>query len=83
MKKGPAVGGLLDSYVAGYYQDLFREFRLNDLREDFFSYGVVLKPSVMSQERCFRDFIASHQTEIFELISENITPLKVSGKRKR
>eukprot|EP00794_Sanderia_malayensis_P003192 gene3192-3664_t len=76
MRKGDAVGAMLDSYVAGYYQNIFREFRLNDLREDLFSYGVVLSPSILSQERCFRDFITSNQHIIFQYISENIKPLK-------
>lgn len=76
LQAGKAIGVLLDSYVAGYYQQLFNKFRLNDLREDLFSYGVVLKPNVIKNERCFRDFFHSRQDQILEIVSANIFPLK-------
>ena len=77
LERGHAIGALLDSYVAGSYQYLFKNFRLNDLKEDLFSYGVVLMPTVMKYERCFNDYLTSRQDFIFHAISKNIIPLKV------
>eukprot|EP00112_Aurelia_sp_Birch-Aquarium-sp1_P015629 Seg3483.1 transcript_id=Seg3483.1/GoldUCD/mRNA.D3Y31 product="Hyperpolarization-activated voltage-gated potassium channel" protein_id=Seg3483.1/GoldUCD/D3Y31 len=83
LQHGHAIGALLDSYVAGSYQDLFKNFRLNDLKEDLFSYGVVLMPTVMKYERCFRDYLTSRQDFIFHAISKNIVPLKTTTNQSR
>ena len=79
LEKGTSSGALLDSYVAGFYQNLFKKFRLNDLKEDFFNYGFVLMPSVVKYERCYRNYLASTQDELFSTVSQNIIPLKVSA----
>jgi len=79
LEEGISSGALLDSYVAGFYQSHFKKFRLNGLQEDFFSYGFVVMPSVLKYEKCFKNYLASRQNELFSIVSKNIIPLKVSS----
>ena len=78
LEKGTSSGALLDSYVAGFYQDRFKNFRLNGLQDDFFNYGFVLMPSVLKYDQCFTNYLSSRQDELFSIVSKNIIPLKVS-----
>ena len=78
LDEGTSSGALLDSYVAGFYQERFKNFRLNGLQDDFFNYGFVLMPSVLKYDQCFTNYLASRQDELFSIVSENIIPLKVS-----
>ncbi|XP_065053809.1 uncharacterized protein LOC135682729 [Rhopilema esculentum] len=76
LEDGTSVGALLDSYVAGFHQDKFQEFRLNDIKEDLFTYGVVLMPTVMKYEKCFKEFLMSNHDFLSHVVSSNIIPLK-------
>ena len=78
LQDGTSVGALLDSYVAGFHQDKFQEFRLNDIKEDLFTYGVVLMPTVIKYEKCFKEFLMSNHDFLSHVVSSNIIPLKVS-----
>ena len=80
LEKGTSAGALLDSYVAGFYQQRFKKFRLNILQEDLFNYGVVLMPSVMKYEQCFKNYLASRQDFFFSVVSQQMIPLKVSSR---
>ena len=80
LRKEEVQGALIDSYVAAEYQDKLKNLRLQSIIEHVSSNGVVFLNNGLRYASCIRDFILSRQSELFELISKNVQPLKVIDK---
>ena len=70
-------GLLLDSYIAGHYQDLFVKFLLADVIEYVFSYGMVLRNKGTQMNGCFRIYLDMNKDKLFIDVSKAIKPFKV------
>ena len=68
----------MDSFVAGYYQEKFHNFRLVEIMEHVFSYGIVLSNKGMWIEPNIRTYIENNKEKLFKAMSSSIRPLKVS-----
>ena len=79
IKEGEVQGILLDTYIAGEYQDQLKDLRLQQVIDYTFSYGVVLSRDALALRRCFSHFLESKQSQIYSTISKVIKPLKVSS----
>ncbi len=78
MSSGKVEGSLLDSFVAGYYQESFNSFRLVEIIEHVFAYGVVLSGKGLWMERQIREFTQNNKEKLFNYMSLAMRPLKVS-----
>ena len=77
IKEGEVQGILLDTYIAGEYQDQLKDLRLQQVIDYTFSYGVVLSRDALALRKCFSHFLESKQSQIYSTISRVIKPLKV------
>ena len=71
-------GILLDTYIAGEFQDQLGKLRLQQVIDYTFSYGVVLSRDGLALRKCFSHFLESKQSQIYATISKVIKPLKVN-----
>eukprot|EP00794_Sanderia_malayensis_P019961 gene19961-21915_t len=71
-----AEGALLDSFVAGYYQESFNKFRLVDIIEHVFSYGSVLTRKGLWIEPLIREYARNNKDKLFDYMSNSVRPLK-------
>lgn len=73
-------GSLIDNYVLTYYSDFVKE---NDVRiettfEHSITYGLSIRSNASSNMlACFRRYVRNHPQEAFEIIAQNLEPLKV------
>lgn len=73
-------GSLIDNYVLTYYSDFVKE---NDVRiettfEHAITYGLSIRSNASSNMlACFRRYVRNHPQEAFEIIAQNLEPLKV------
>lgn len=73
-------GSLIDNYVLTYYSDFVKD---NDVRiettfEHAITYGLSLRSNASSDMlNCFRRYVRNHPQEVFEIIAQNLEPLKV------
>lgn len=81
LESGEAEGLLLDSYIAGHYQELFAKFLLADILEYVFAYGMVLRNEGVLMNKCFRLYLDMNKDRMFYDISKALKPFKVSIKR--
>lgn len=72
-------GSLIDNYVLTYYSDFVKE---NDVRiettfEHAITYGLSIRSNASSKMvACFRRYVRNHPQEAFEIIAQNLEPLK-------
>jgi len=72
-------GSLIDNYVLTYYSDFVKD---NDVRiettfEHAITYGLSLRSNASSDMlNCFRRYVRNHPQEVFEIIAQNLEPLK-------
>ncbi|KAM7434966.1 hypothetical protein ABFA07_015015 [Porites harrisoni] len=72
-------GSLIDNYVLTYYSDFVKE---NDVRiettfEHAITYGLSIRSNASSNMlACFRRYVRNHPQEAFEIIAQNLEPLK-------
>ena len=76
--EGKVQGILLDTYIAGEFQDQLGKLRLQQVIDYTFSYGVVLSRDGLALRKCFSHFLESKQSQIYATISKVIKPLKVT-----
>ena len=69
---------LLDSFVAGYYQEKFSRLRLVEVIEYVFTYGLVLENRGLWLEPNIRAYIQNNKDKLFRIMSSSIRPLKVT-----
>jgi len=81
IKEGEVQGILLDTYIAGEYQDQLKDLRLQQVIDYTFSYGVVLSRDALALRKCFSHFLESKQSQVYSTISRIIKPLKTSGQQ--
>ena len=73
-------GSLIDNYVLTYYSDFVKE---NDVRiettfEHAITYGLSIRSNASSNMlACFKRYVRNHPQEAFEIIAQNLEPLKV------
>lgn len=77
MDNGEIQGALIDSYIAGEYQDDLKKYILQEILEHTFVYGVVLSRDAIVLENALRENIERRQSEIYNVIARAIKPLKV------
>lgn len=71
-------GALVDNYVITNSLKLIQEqpIRIERYIDHQITYGVVLAKNSSQLEKCFRRFLNNHPQEVFEIIAENLVPLK-------
>jgi len=79
LKNDEVQGALLDTYIAGEFQDQLRNYKLQEILEHVFVYGVVLARDASVLEDRMRVFIEQKQSSIYNTISKVIKPLKVGS----
>lgn len=70
---------LLDSFVAGHYQEKITKFRLVEVMEYVFSNGLVLENKGLWLEQNIRTYIQNNKDTLFRIMSSSIRPLKVNS----
>ena len=72
-------GALVDNYVITHSLNLIQDepIRIERYIDHAITYGVVLASNSSKLETCFRRFLHNHPQEVFEIIAENLVPLKV------
>lgn len=72
-------GALVDNYVITHSLNLIQDepIRIERYIDHAITYGVVLASNSSKLENCFRRFLHNHPQEVFEIIAENLVPLKV------
>ena len=78
LERGETDGLLLDSFIAGHYQDLFVKFLLADVIEYVFSYGMILRNKGLRMNSCFRIYLDMYKDKLFLDVSKAVKPFKVS-----
>lgn len=73
-------GALVDNYVLTHSLNLIQKepIRIERYIDHSITYGVVLPKNSSRFEKCVRSFLQNHPQEIFEIIADNLVPLKVS-----
>ena len=79
LKKGVIQGALLDTYIAGEFQDQLQDYKLQEILEHVFVYGVVLARDAERLEKELRTYLERKQSKIYNTISKVVKPLKVSS----
>lgn len=71
----------MDSYLLTYYHEVIRRepVRVNENLEQPINYGLVLAPNSENFTKCFTRYIQDNPQKIFQSISQNLKPLKVSN----
>lgn len=79
MKARNVNGSLIDAYVAGYHQDKFSTYRVNNIFPTTKSYGVVLgrKISKKALHDKFTEYLEKKKAVVTKFIESNTNPLKV------
>ena len=79
MKARNVNGSLIDAYVAGYHQDKFSTYRVNNIFPTTKSYGVVLgrKISKKALHDKFTEYLEKKKAVVTKFIENNTNPLKV------
>ncbi|XP_065059202.1 uncharacterized protein LOC135686791 [Rhopilema esculentum] len=67
---------LLDSFIAGHFQEKFIKFRLVEIIEHVFSYGIVLSDKGLWLEPNIRSYMQNNKEKLFKIMSMTIRPLK-------
>lgn len=80
LKEGEIQGVLLDTYIAGEFQSDLRDYKLQEILEHIFVYGVVLVRDSIELEQKFRSYLERKQNSVYATISQVVKPLKVSEK---
>ena len=70
-------GALIDTYIAGECQEKLNDYKLQEILEHVFVYGVVLARDAAQLENRIRTFTEQKQSTIYNTISKAIKPLKV------
>ena len=70
---------LLDSFVAGHYQEKITKFRLVEVMEYVFSNGLVLENKGLWLEQNIRTYIQNNKDTLFRIMSSSIRSLKVKS----
>ncbi|XP_066921300.1 uncharacterized protein [Clytia hemisphaerica] len=76
LQRDEIQGALLDTYIAGEYQSELKEYKLQEILEHVFVYGVVLARDAIQLENRMRTFTEQKQSTIYNTISKVIKPLK-------
>lgn len=71
-------GALIDSYVAAGYQEELSKYHLDGIIEYVSSNGIVFTNKGLKYASCVRDYFLSRQAQVFEMIAENVEPIKMS-----
>ena len=73
------TGILIDSYVLTFYRHFIKDvpIRIEETIEHKITYGVVLGPNSSVFGDCMSRYIDNHPQEVFEVIANNLPPLKV------
>ncbi|XP_065053119.1 uncharacterized protein LOC135682248 [Rhopilema esculentum] len=79
VEEGEVQGILLDTYIAGEFQEQLKSLRLQQVIDYSFSYGVVLSRDGLALRKCFSHYLESKQSQIYATISKVIKPLKTRG----
>ncbi|CAH3120687.1 unnamed protein product [Pocillopora meandrina] len=71
-------GALVDNYVLTHSLNLIQKepIRIERYIDHSITYGVVLPKNSSRFEKCVRSFLQNHPQEIFEIIADNLVPLK-------
>lgn len=77
LHRGEIQGALLDTYIAGEFQDDLEDYKLQEILEHVFVYGVVLSRDAEELEHHFRSYLERKQSRIYNTISQVVKPLKV------
>ena len=80
LNEGEIQGVLLDTYIAGEFQSDLRDYKLQEILEHVFVYGVVLVRDSVELEQRFRSYMERKQSSVYATISTVVKPLKVSQK---
>ena len=80
LKEGEIQGVLLDTYIAGEFQSDLRDYKLQEILDHVFVYGVVLVRDSVELEQKFRSYLERKQSSVYATISQVVKPLKVSEK---
>jgi len=67
---------LLDSFIAGHYQEKITKFRLVEVMEYVFSNGLVLENKGLWLEPNIRSYIQNNKDTLFRIMSSSIRPLQ-------
>ena len=76
-------GSLIDNYVLTYYSDFVKnndDIRIETTYQHAITYGLVTRHNSSKMVSCFRRYIRNHPQEVFEVIANNLQPLKVKNK---
>jgi len=76
LNQGVIQGALLDTYIAGEFQENLVEYKLQEILEHVFVYGVVLARDAEKLEKEMRTFLERKQSQIYSIISQVVKPLK-------
>ena len=82
-KEDDITGGLIDSYVAGEYQDDLKEslgIRVGTVFDHQFAYGFVIAGQLQDNEfeRCMRRTLSTKESEVTQTIQKKMKALPVS-----
>lgn len=80
INEGKAVGILLDSYVAGNYQNVLQKVRLVDVEAHSFTYGFVAGFDNMRIIQCVRNYIITKKDQLYLRVFSEIVPLRDNTK---
>jgi hypothetical protein len=69
-------GALLDTYIAGEFQDDLQDYKLQEILEHVFVYGLVLARDAEKLEKELRTYLERKQSKIYNTISKVVKPLK-------
>ena len=76
LKKDEIQGALMDTYIAGEFQDDMTEYKMQQVLEYVFVYGVALARDARKLEDCFNKYIETEQSKLFTTISKVVKPPK-------
>lgn len=68
-------GALIEAYIAAEYQEILSGYRIQQVIDHSFTYGVVVSRHALGMVECFNNFIEIHQTSIYQIIANSIRPI--------
>ena len=79
LMNGGMDGALIDNFILSASTGLLQKTKLRMEREidHSITYGIVMRKNSTETEKCFRKYIRHYPQRVFEIVAENLTPVKV------
>lgn len=72
------TGGIIEIFTASYYQENFKNYRIQTVIEDVSAYGAVLRTRTVKLRNCLTQHVLSTQGEIYDNIRKLLPPLRTN-----